>query len=310
MSNVCMNLSSDGNTWDFTKETITVGRSSTCDLCLSEPNISRAHAVFHYDNGSWYLKDLGSTNGTWINGNRLEPNKTVHLHEGARIDFGNAHQVVFHKGPSEVPVRELDFPETEVRPLPPSPPVPSTPSFPVNPPLPANNSQPADPPVPNGGFQAGNAIAPLYGQPSDPVRYDVPAPQVFVPLRCQRNFWKVFFLSLITFGIYGMVVYSHISREINTIASPYDGRRTMHFMLALLLICATFGVFGFIWMHKLCGRIRDELQRRGAPFAFGPKTFWLWGVLGSFIVAGTFIFGIRLMRSMNYLAADYNAKGY
>ena len=283
MSTPRMNLSANGNTWDFTQETVMVGRESSCDLCISKPKISRNHAVFQYANHSWYLKDLGSTNGTFVNGNKLEPQKTVHIHDGATIDFGNTHKVVFHKGASA----DLAMPAPEK---------PAVKAY--TPPAPAAEPRPAA--LTPAGNNLPQPVSPAY--PPQPV-------QAFVPLRCQRNFWKVFFLSLITFGIYGMVVYSHISREINTIASPHDGRRTMHFMLAFLLCMATCGVFFFVWMHKLCNRIRAELTYRGLPNDFGPKTFWLWGVLGSFIVCGTFIFGIRFMRSMNYLAADYNVKG-
>ena len=50
-------------------------------------------------------------------------------------------------------------------------------------------------------------------------------------LRTDRGLIKMIFLSLITFGIYSIVVESHISEELNLIASRHDGRRTMHFCL-------------------------------------------------------------------------------
>ena len=46
-------------------------------------------------------------------------------------------------------------------------------------------------------------------------------------LRTNRGLAKFFFLSLITFNIYGIVVMSHISTEINQIASKNDGKNTM-----------------------------------------------------------------------------------
>ena len=101
-------------------------------------------------------------------------------------------------------------------------------------------------------------------------------------------------------------------------------------------------------------RVGTELARRGIDYSFGASTFWLWGILGSIIVVGPFIYtykvllvgivhtGItyalyfgsmqrlkaqtvavmsyivvvgpfiytyKLLKSMNLLAADYNAKG-
>ena len=64
-----------------------------------------------------------------------------------------------------------------------------------------------------------------------------------------------------------------------------------------------------MWYHKLCARIGEELQRRGSDYKFGPSQFWLWGILGSFILVGPFIFTHKLMKSMNLLNDDFNKKG-
>ena len=50
-------------------------------------------------------------------------------------------------------------------------------------------------------------------------------------LTTNRGMVKFFLLSLITFNIYGIVVMSMISSEINQIASPRDGKHTMHYCL-------------------------------------------------------------------------------
>jgi|GEM_PF-6546267 len=54
-------------------------------------------------------------------------------------------------------------------------------------------------------------------------------------LKTDRGFWKLFFLSLITLGIYPIVFWSGISNDINVIASRYDGKKTMHY--CLLFFC-------------------------------------------------------------------------
>lgn len=131
-----------------------------------------------------------------------------------------------------------------------------------------------------------------------------------VKLPDNRNLLEFFLLSCVTFGIYGIVVLSQISREINTVASKYDGKETMHYCWAVFLFAPlTFGLFYLVWFHMLSARISDELKRRNIDYEFGAKTFWLWGVLGAFIIAGPFVYLDKLLNSMNLLAADYNAKG-
>ncbi len=50
---------------------VTIGRSRQCDVVLDDPNVSRQHAEIRPRGGSWVLTDLGSTNGSSINGRRL-----------------------------------------------------------------------------------------------------------------------------------------------------------------------------------------------------------------------------------------------
>ena len=123
--------------------------------------------------------------------------------------------------------------------------------------------------------------------------------------------WLGFFLlSLITFGIYGIVKMSRISTDINTIASNYDGKKTMHYCLVFFIFSwLTFGIVPLVWFHKLSARIGDELDRRGISYSFGAGSFWVWNVLGSLIIVGPFVYTHKLLTSMNLLAEDYNAKG-
>ena len=50
---------------------LTIGRSSTCELVLADDTVSRRHAELRAYDGCWLLRDLGSSNGTWINGRRV-----------------------------------------------------------------------------------------------------------------------------------------------------------------------------------------------------------------------------------------------
>ena len=50
---------------------VLVGRSSSCDVTLGEPTVSRRHVELRALDGSWMAVDLASTNGTWLLGQRL-----------------------------------------------------------------------------------------------------------------------------------------------------------------------------------------------------------------------------------------------
>jgi pSer/pThr/pTyr-binding forkhead associated (FHA) protein len=67
---------------------VTIGQSSQNDVVLADDSVSRHHARLEYEAGSWLVSDLGSTNGTYLNGDRLPPNVPTPLPYGANIRFG------------------------------------------------------------------------------------------------------------------------------------------------------------------------------------------------------------------------------
>ncbi len=66
----------------------TVGRSRQCDIVVDDPNVSRRHAELRPRGGSWVLTDLGSTNGSRVNG-RAASSPTV-VKPGDEIELGTA----------------------------------------------------------------------------------------------------------------------------------------------------------------------------------------------------------------------------
>ena len=67
------------------RDWLVIGRGRTADLVLSEATISRAHAAIGYEKGRFFVQDLGSTNGTGVNGKR-EPRTT--LRDGDEVQLG------------------------------------------------------------------------------------------------------------------------------------------------------------------------------------------------------------------------------
>jgi len=59
------------------KPEITVGRRGGCDIRLDFENVSGKHCVFRLINGVWHVRDLGSTNGTSVNGSRLSSQHAI-----------------------------------------------------------------------------------------------------------------------------------------------------------------------------------------------------------------------------------------
>lgn len=130
------------------------------------------------------------------------------------------------------------------------------------------------------------------------------------PIRTNRSLLKYILFSLLTFGIYPIVMFSEIGCEVNFIATPYDGKKTMHYCwLYFIFSWLTFGIAPLVWGHRLCNRIGSELDRRNLNFTFNAKTLWLWGGLGILIIIGPLVFTHKLLFAMNLLADDFNKKG-
>lgn len=65
-----------------------VGRSPMCQLQLDANAVSAEHATLFWSDGKWWLRDLGSTNGTFLGDERLEPGKKRSLTTRVEIRFG------------------------------------------------------------------------------------------------------------------------------------------------------------------------------------------------------------------------------
>lgn len=68
-----------------------VGRSRESDIFLVDPSVSRVHAVLEPQGDSLIVRDAGSTNGTFVNGERVQLGT---LHPGDRVAFGKTEMTV------------------------------------------------------------------------------------------------------------------------------------------------------------------------------------------------------------------------
>lgn len=78
---------------------LVVGRDDPADVILRESSLSRSHASVEVTGGEFWVQDLQSTNGTWVNGRRIE---RARVEESAEIRFGGV-AAVLHSPRTSVP---------------------------------------------------------------------------------------------------------------------------------------------------------------------------------------------------------------
>ena len=128
-----------GAAYTLEGDQITIGRDSTNGITINDAEISRRHARLTFQGGKYILEDLGSTNGTFVNGQRLAGPRV--LKPGEVVSFGEQIVLVFEAtnfdaGATVVSPRAAAVPSAS-RPVMPPPPAPteyagSVPASPVS----------------------------------------------------------------------------------------------------------------------------------------------------------------------------------
>lgn len=139
-----------GKAIPLNKPELVIGRESGCDIVINIAEVSRRHARLRSEAGGYIVEDLGSTNGTFVNGQRISG--PVALRPGDRIQLGDAVTLAYQ-------VEQYDMNATVVSPAgrqpatqPPRPPVAPPAQPPAAPPPPPQppayvGSVPASPPA-------------------------------------------------------------------------------------------------------------------------------------------------------------------
>jgi pSer/pThr/pTyr-binding forkhead associated (FHA) protein len=91
---------------DIVEESITIGRAVENMIRIDDPSVSGRHAQLHLIGNGYYLNDLGSTNGTYVNGLTTT---NVRLRIGDRIRFGK----VDARFESDAPTATQPLPEPQ-----------------------------------------------------------------------------------------------------------------------------------------------------------------------------------------------------
>jgi pSer/pThr/pTyr-binding forkhead associated (FHA) protein len=92
------------------KDLIVIGRSRDCDITILDERVSRQHAEIYFDGDAFLVSDLGSYNGTLLNGERLECTRP--LQQGDQLQIGP----VTLRFETQTPSEEDSAPPPESRP--------------------------------------------------------------------------------------------------------------------------------------------------------------------------------------------------
>lgn len=99
-------IQTPGGTWEtpLQGEALVIGRQSDADVVLNQAKVSRQHARIERRGDEFWLRDLDSTNGTWLGGRRIDQHP---LHDGDTIRIGDA-QLVFKQATSPEDLTLID----------------------------------------------------------------------------------------------------------------------------------------------------------------------------------------------------------
>ena len=128
-----------GATFNLDGDQLVIGRDSSSAIAINDAEVSRKHARLNFQGGKYVIEDLGSTNGTFVNGQRLV--SPVVLKSGDVISLGEQIVLMYE-------VLTPDAGETVIsrRSAPPPRPAPAPISRPVPPPAPPQQQYYAPPP--------------------------------------------------------------------------------------------------------------------------------------------------------------------
>ncbi|MBN1248443.1 MAG: FHA domain-containing protein [Anaerolineae bacterium] len=94
-----------GTRWPVSGTPITLGRAQDCDIVLPERQISRYHARIEHDESGYLVRDLGSKNGTYVNGEAVR-GQPYRLRDGDEIELAAVLQMGFVAGDATLPLVE------------------------------------------------------------------------------------------------------------------------------------------------------------------------------------------------------------
>ncbi len=98
-----------GMRWPLGRDPVTLGRAPDCDIVLPERQISRYHVRIEWDADGYVLRDLGSKNGTLVNGEKVR-GQLYRLRDGDEISLATTLQIGFVADEATLPLEDIFLP--------------------------------------------------------------------------------------------------------------------------------------------------------------------------------------------------------
>lgn len=124
-----------------------------------------------------------------------------------------------------------------------------------------------------------------------------------------RGFWKVFFFSLFTFGIYGLYLFHAFAKETNLVCQE-DGRHTRGLLAYIVFSILTLGIYQLIWFVKIIERRGNFCIRNGVNNRLTGTFYLLTVFIFSWLTFGicAIILAVKFIHQQNDVNKIYNQR--
>jgi predicted component of type VI protein secretion system len=171
-----------GKVFDLVKDVLTIGRDMNNDVVINDAEVSRNHGRLTSQSGGYLIEDLASTNGTFVNGQRLigpkllNPGDVIGLGETIVIEYSYVADAGATVVASAPPPRMMAEPPTAPPPQAPVPPPMMAPEPPPPPPMMAPEPSPAPMMAPDPVYSTGTSSGGMgMGMGASPSPSPIPA---------------------------------------------------------------------------------------------------------------------------------------
>jgi hypothetical protein len=125
-------------------------------------------------------------------------------------------------------------------------------------------------------------------------------------LKTNRGFWKLFFLCIITLGIYSLYLIYRMAKEAN-LDDP-DSKKVPGLIVMILLSVITVGIYGLVWNYRVNEKFAAAVRRGGGQPKFDGGKWLLWTLVGSLILVGPLVALVKSLHLWNEANKVYNAE--
>lgn len=101
-----------GQRYTIRNNEVIIGRGGECDIVLPERQVSREHIRIFREDDSYFLEDLESKNGTWVNAKQVKPGGIVPLRDGDEIQIALAVKLTYVGSEATAPLLLEELPHT------------------------------------------------------------------------------------------------------------------------------------------------------------------------------------------------------